>query len=390
MSNAILTILILVVLAGGTAYFVFQFKPRKKAQVKDLYSEGLDMMVSGHLRAAYNAFKTIVQKDTENINAYLKLGQVVREGKNPEQALKIHKSLTLRKQLSLYAKLELHKNLALDYLELNRYQDSISEAEQVLSLDKRNEWALEHLVNIHKSQDDWAKAAESQVQLQKIRGTENSKEIGKYRIQEGKSLLRKEDFSKARELFEEALNIDESLANAYFYIGNSYAQESEHAYKAAMDYDRNDPVSPDVDSDYNESLNQAKQILSKAIPMWVKFGEMAPEKSGRMINRLKDALFALNRFDELEVILKKILANDPDNTDVISCLADYYNQKGEEQNASELLDTAVEKAPDSLLVKAMRVKLKLKENASTGLSSEMDAIIQGISQVTNEEDPISI
>ena len=151
MNSTIFTLLILVIFVGGISYFLFQYKPRKKAQVKDLYSEGLDMMVSGHLRAAYNAFKTIVQKDTENINAYLKLGQVVREGKNPEQALKIHKSLTLRKQLSLYAKLELHKNLALDYLVLSRYHDSIAEAEKVLDLDKRNEWALEHLLNIHKS-----------------------------------------------------------------------------------------------------------------------------------------------------------------------------------------------------------------------------------------------
>ena len=182
------------------------------------------MMVSGHLRAAYNAFKTIVQKDTENINAYLKLGQVVREGKNPEQALKIHKSLTLRKQLSLYAKLELHKNLALDYLALSSHHDSIAEAEKVLNLDKRNEWALEHLLNIHKSRDDWTKATENLVQLQKVRGIENSKEIGKYKIQEGKALLRVSDFPQARELFEEALNIDESLADAYFYIGNSYAQ----------------------------------------------------------------------------------------------------------------------------------------------------------------------
>lgn len=389
MNSTIFTLLILAIVVGGIAYFLFQYKPRKKAQVKDLYSEGLDMMVSGHLRAAYNAFKTIVQKDTENINAYLKLGQVVREGKNPEHALKIHKSLTLRKQLSLYAKLELHKNLALDYLALSRHQDSIAEAEKVLDLDKRNEWALDHLLNIHKSRDDWAKATENLVKLQKVRGIENSKEIGKYKIQEGKTLLRTSDFPKARELFEEALNIDESLADAYFYIGNSYAQESEHAYKKAMNYDKGQ-VSPDVDSGYTDSLNQAKQILSKAIPMWVQFGEMAPEKSGRMINRLKDALFALNRFDELEGILKRILENDPDNTDVISCLADYYDHKGETQNASDLLDTAVEKAPDSLLVKAMRVKLELKKNASTNLSSEMDAIIQGISQATNEEDPISV
>ena len=40
-------------------------------------------------------FKTedIIEKDSENIKAYLRLGQVLREGGNAQQALKIHKSL---------------------------------------------------------------------------------------------------------------------------------------------------------------------------------------------------------------------------------------------------------------------------------------------------------
>ena len=41
----------------------------------------------------------VIDKDTNNIGAYIKLGQVVREGGNPKQALKIHKSLVLRKNL---------------------------------------------------------------------------------------------------------------------------------------------------------------------------------------------------------------------------------------------------------------------------------------------------
>ncbi len=390
MNNIIFILLVLVIVVSCIGYFFFQIKPRRIAGVKDLYSEGLDMMVSGHLRAAYNAFKTIVQKDTDNIKAYLKLGQVVREGKNPEQALKIHKSLTLRKQLSLYEKLELHKNLALDYLALSKFQKSISEAENVLDIDKRNEWALNHLLNIHKSNNEWAKATKHLVQLQKVQGIENSNEIGKYKIQEGKTLLHDSEFSKSRQLFEEALNIEDSLSEAYFFIGNSYAQESEISYKKAMKYNNLSSSEKDKDSDYNQALTQAKDLLAKSIPMWVQFGEMAPDRAGKIINRLKDALFALNRFDELENILKRILENDPDNTDVISSLAEYYDHKGESQNASDLLDMAIEKAPESLLVKAMRVKLKLKENVSIGLSSEMDAIIKGINQATHEEDTISI
>ena len=157
-----------------------------------------------------------------------------------------------------------------------------------------------------------------------------------------------------------------------------------------MKYNNLSSSDKDKDSDYNRALTQAKDLLAKSIPMWVQFGEMAPDRAGKIINRLKDALFALNRFDELEDILKSFLVNDPDNIDVISCLAEYYDHKGESQNASDLLDMAIEKAPESLLVKAMRIKIKMKENASIGISSEMDAIIKGINQATHEEDTISI
>ena len=85
-------------------YIYLKLKPGNKARVKDLYSEGLDMMVLGQLNSAYHCFKTIINDDTNNIPAYLKLGQVVREAKNPKQALKIHKSLILRKKMWGYIK----------------------------------------------------------------------------------------------------------------------------------------------------------------------------------------------------------------------------------------------------------------------------------------------
>ena len=55
-------------------------------------------------------FKSIIEKDTSNINAYLRLGQVIREGGNAKQALKIHRGLNLRKGLTHYEQMELYKN----------------------------------------------------------------------------------------------------------------------------------------------------------------------------------------------------------------------------------------------------------------------------------------
>ena len=109
-------------------FYILKLKPNNKAGTKELYSEGLDMLVSGKRQIAYNNFKEIIEKDTNNVMAYLRLGQILRESGNPQKAIKIHKGLTIRKNLTSYDLLELHKNLSLDYFSLGKTDKAIEEA----------------------------------------------------------------------------------------------------------------------------------------------------------------------------------------------------------------------------------------------------------------------
>ena len=137
--SMILSIIITCILVAIIAVYILNYSPRNKQNIRDLYTEGLDLLISGRRKEAYKNFKSIIDKDTNNIGAYIKLGQVVREGGNPKQALKIHKSLVLRKNLTKYEKIELHKNITLDYYKLDEIDLAISECEKVLKIDKINE-----------------------------------------------------------------------------------------------------------------------------------------------------------------------------------------------------------------------------------------------------------
>ena len=99
MINVLTSLLIVAIGAGFILVYIFNYKPNKKSRVKDLYAEGLDLLITGKRRAAYQIFKSIIDKDSSNIKAYLRLGQVLREGGNPLQALKIHKGLLYRKKM---------------------------------------------------------------------------------------------------------------------------------------------------------------------------------------------------------------------------------------------------------------------------------------------------
>ena len=138
----IIICIILVVLI----YYYINVRSLSSTKIRDLYLEGLDLLISGHRKKAYKYFKEIINQDTTNIKSYIKMGQIIRESKNPKQALKIHHSVSLRKDLSKYEKIELHKNISLDYYDLGDFVHAIDESLFILKLDKSKEWAISQLI----------------------------------------------------------------------------------------------------------------------------------------------------------------------------------------------------------------------------------------------------
>jgi len=361
MINILITLLIVIIGTAGILIYIFNYKPRSKARVKDLYAEGLDLLIAGKRKAAYQNFKDIIDEDSENIKAYLRLGQVLREGGNALQALKIHKRLLHRKKINHYDKLELHKNLALDYYYSDNSISSIKELETILKMDKANEWAIGYLVKICREKQDWSKAGEYLEKYQKLTNTSDKHKLALYKIQEGRNLIRKKKFNESRKTFEDALNIYSDSAAAYYFIGNAYSAESEEAYQESV---QNETTISSYESNPSEPIDKAKELLGKAIPMWIRYAELKPKQAWMVIHLLKDGLFALNRYSEIEDILKQILKIDKDNIEVIASLSEILSHRGEDIEAMELIDSAMEQDPTSLLVKLIKMKHQAKKEKS--------------------------
>ena len=361
MINILVTLLIIILAAGGIMIYIFNFRPSSKAKVKDLYAEGLDLLIAGKRKAAYQNFKDIIDKDSENIKAYLRLGQVLREGGNPVQALKIHKGLLYRKKLNPYDKLELHKNLALDYYHSQNLISSINELEEILKLNKNNEWAVGYLVKIYREKQDWLKAGDYLGKYQELTNTIDKHKLSLYKIQEGRNLIINNKFNESRITFEDSLNICDDIAAAYYFIGNSYSAESEEAYQQSI---TNESTELSSASNSQEQINKARELLSKAIPMWIRYAELKPKQAWMVIHLLKDSLFELDRYSEFEDILKQILKIDIDNIEVIASLSEILSHRGEDIEAMELIDTAIEQDPTSLIVKLIKMKHQAKKERS--------------------------
>ncbi|MAV64239.1 MAG: hypothetical protein CMG00_03500 [Candidatus Marinimicrobia bacterium] len=371
--------LIIIASAFVIIYFVFNYKPKQKESLRDLYTEGLDLMVDGHRQGAYENFKKIISKDTANVKAYIKLGQVIREGGNPANALKIHSSVSLRRGLTYYERVELLKNISLDYYNLKKVDQAIQQCHKILKINKKNDWALNKLIYFYQKEKDWFNAKKYLELKLKNSGKSDNRSLALYKIQEGRFFLSKADFEKSRKCFEDALVICSDVSIAYYFIGESYSQESDAVYVEAEQKSQIN-ISSDLHKEYAGEMERAREILAKAIEKWISYAKLKPESSWMVIHFLKDALFALDRYNEIEVVLKEILDKDSDNVDVIAALADYYNHMGDSVSALKIIDSGLEKDDSSLLVRLIRLKLLFsdKDSRNTSIKNELDCLIKDL------------
>ena len=374
------SILILIPIIGIGIYFLYyrKLKPHKVNNIREMYAEGLDMLVSGKRISAYKNFKNIIDEDSNNIKAYLRLGQILREGGNPMKALKIHNSLLLRKKMTTYEMIELHKNIALNYYSLENLDKSILEAEKILKIEKDNEWAIHHLISLYKKNNDWMKATEYLKSYFNVVGKRDNHKLALYKIQNARIEIDNNNFDKAREILERALSIEDNLAIAYYYLGKTYSKESSLIYDKAVELEKNGLNSITDKDNYNQYISDAKEKLSKSIPMWIHYLEINPQQSWFVIPLLKDALFSLDRYSELEDIFYKLSEKFPDSIEILAALADYYSHKGNLDKAIDIIEKALSQNKNSILVKLIKFKLNIQRNSQNVSLNDIDDIISFI------------
>ena len=89
----------------GCVFFYFGKKSTpQKTKSDDLYTKGLNCLLKGDDKRALELFRQVVKQNSNHINAYLQLGNILRK-ENAEQAAKIHQSLTVRFNLPISLKL---------------------------------------------------------------------------------------------------------------------------------------------------------------------------------------------------------------------------------------------------------------------------------------------
>ena len=331
---------ILVIAIGTSLFFYYKKKPLIKNNSNKLYTEALNMLVRGDSQNAIRLLRDVVKQDTNHLDAYLQLGDILREEGNSQNAIKIHQSLTVRPGLDDKLQIQIHQSLAKDYLSLNEISLAKKEAEMILNIDKKEFWATEFLLDLAEKSHDWAQAAH----LIKTLDNNNSDitRLARFKVYEGMGKFENDDRKGAEQCFNKAIEIAPNFGLPHLYLGNLFSEN------------RN---------------------LVKALEHWEQYALLDLKNGSSIYSKIESALFDLGRFSEVEKFYQRALKNNPRNLDALAKIANVLEEKGERQKALDLVEDALSQHQDSIKLRLMKLKLSIQYSSPPQLSQQIDKMI---------------
>ncbi|MCB0264860.1 MAG: tetratricopeptide repeat protein [Calditrichaeota bacterium] len=318
MGNAPVFEFFVLMIAVGAIALVYWFSRKQNVAPvqKSTYLEALEHLVDGNDRLSIEKLKETVRNDTENVEAYLRLGDVLRKRGLHSNAARIHKDLTLRGGLTADFRAKIYKSLFNDYLAQQDFKNAVEAAEKVLEFDNTPDaHFLQQYLQSLATMNQWQPALDL---IQRFRDSfpdSIEEKAALFLVFLGIELQEQNLGKDARVRFKEALKKDSGCSAAHYYLGKSYIFE-----------DR----------------------LEDAAKIWSKFCQQFPRKSYFVFSELEKVWFDLDRFLDAERMYQELFNNDRSNIHAGLALARIHSKKGEFEISMEIIQQLEEKHPDSL------------------------------------------
>ncbi|MBC8204324.1 tetratricopeptide repeat protein [bacterium] len=297
---------------------LYGLKPSKKSKAESPFTEALSCLLAGDKKSAMEKLRQVVKEDTDNIDAYLLYGEILREMKQYRKAIQVHRELTIRRNVKAKYQVDIQKSLLLDYHLGGYHREALKYADSLLKMNKKDTWALTKKLSILEELEEWHEAGETAKRLQSITGKTDKTQLALYKCMEGIKIVSTGKEHDGRLRFREAMRLDKECALAYLELAASYIRD---------------------------------ERPGDAIAIWKQFFQILPDLAYLAMDDFEKTAFDLNRFQELEEIYRGILYKDPKNTRAVVALARFLDRKGETDTAIEICQEGLEKSPESLWIR---------------------------------------
>jgi tetratricopeptide (TPR) repeat protein len=183
-------------------------------------------------------------------------------------------------------------------------------------------------------------------------------------LRDAVKFYQRQDYKQAAQKYEEALQADPSLGDAYFYLGNSYdnlykpsrkgeADNDELLQKAIVNYKKaseqaQTPITRQRAMQFLVAVYGAEKLNdpSQQEPILRKMIEMDPTDPGNYYY-LANVHEQSGNYEEAEKLLLKAREMKPNDPTVYTTLAGFYNRQGQFDKTMEALNARAQKEPNN-------------------------------------------
>lgn len=282
---------------------------QQRAQEGLAYIRGVNFLLAKEPEQAIAEFVKAVKLNSDTAEAYLALGNLFRSQGDPARALRVHQSITCRPGLPQQLLVQALYELAQDYKACGLLEQAGKALEEALGKDPKmlQGWVL--LQELQAELGRWEEALKTQEKISKLRKSEDRNVVAHLWTELGKAQMQKGDRKAARSSLKKAISTHELCLDAYLHLGDLYAQEG------------------------------ADQ---KAVAMWKRVLDVAPEFTFLTYDRLEHAFFRLGQVSGLEELLRGQAEKDHFSR---LYLARHLRKKGELKEAARILEGLLQEKP---------------------------------------------
>ncbi len=300
----VIIIIALVVALALLGLLLLIQRKRDKRSNRNYYIDALHALIEGRNDDALKLLMRAVRMGESSTDAYLQLGNLLREKGHNDRALQLHKGLMVRRDLSEDEEKAVTIAIADDFEALGRTERAIQTLEQ-LSRRRKDPEVMLSLHRLHHRNGDYERALSSLRDVGKIDKTYDNARRAAYLASVADRLMHDGRNDEADRYLDRARKEYRNSTPALYISGMQAMKEG----------------------DLDEAVGNLERLLEVKTAY---FNEVLPF--------LKKALFDAGRFQDLERLLRELLKRNPEEVEILTELASFYEKKGEVDEAVRLLE----------------------------------------------------
>lgn len=308
-----LVVVILAVLAVALYPVVRDFL-RQRRRTVPAYVEGLRLALDGRLDDAIARLKEAVTEDTDNVDAYIRLGDLFLAKGDSDRALRIHETLSFRRNLAPHDEAKVYRALVRDYVRVGRKVKALALLEEMAIQSKSDPELKRELVELYIDTGSWEKCEQVLGELGRLPAQRRSAAALYARFATAYAQAKPD---AAEPFFESALRLDPDSVEALVGLGQLQMQRGD---------------------------------TEKAIRTWERVLAVAPEQNRLVRERLERAYFEAGRFEDVTQLYEQLLRRVPKDAGLAVALADIYRKKEDLPAAVRLLEKSAAEGEPAVLV----------------------------------------